>query len=95
MVWLLLRGRVAMGPETRFDDRFRYRLPRICAASAFMGLVLWAVAGATQDAFAMRGIRYAALIALILVGGISYFGAGHTIGAFRLAEFKAALRRNR
>lgn len=95
MVWLLLRGRVGMGAETSFDDRFRHRLPRICGASAFMGLVLWAVAGVAQDAFAMDGIRYAALIALILVGGISYFGAGHAIGAFRIAEFKAALRRNR
>ncbi len=93
MVWLLLRGRAGMGAETRFDDRFRHRLPRICIASGIMGGVLWSVAWVGADALNTPGLRYLALLTLIAAGAVSYFGAGQIIGAFRLAEFKAALRR--
>ncbi len=93
MVWLLLRGRAGMGAETLFDDRFRHRLPRICIASGIMGGVLWSVAWVGADALNTPGLRYLALLTLIAAGAVSYFGAGQIIGAFRLAEFKAALRR--
>ena len=37
--------------------------------------------------------RSAALAALVAVGIVSYFGIGQIIGAFRLSEFKAAMKR--
>jgi len=35
----------------------------------------------------------AAMGRLVGIGGVTYFGTGQMIGAFRLAEFKAAVRR--
>jgi putative peptidoglycan lipid II flippase len=40
-----------------------------------------------------RWWRGLALLILLSVAAISYFGVGHLIGAFKLSEFKAALRR--
>jgi len=31
---------------------------------------------------------------LVLSGAVSYFGAGTLVGAFRLSDFKSALRQN-
>lgn len=93
MVWLLLRGRGNMGDETHFDDRFRRRIPRICVASAIMGVALWLLAWVGADALHSAGVRYMALALLITAGAVSYFGSGHAIGAFRLSEFKSSLKR--
>ena len=38
-------------------------------------------------------LTYGALLGLVVSGIISYFGIGHLIGAFALAEFKRSLRR--
>jgi putative peptidoglycan lipid II flippase len=43
----------------------------------------------------MHGLRYLALAALVLLGALSYFGIGTLIGAFRISDFRAALRRQR
>ena len=34
-----------------------------------------------------------ALLILIAIGAVTYFGIGHLIGAFRIGEFRHALRR--
>ena len=39
------------------------------------------------------GWRYLALLVLIVVAAVSYFCLGHVLGAFKLSEFKRALRR--
>ncbi|WP_050929100.1 murein biosynthesis integral membrane protein MurJ [Aestuariivita boseongensis] len=93
MVWLLWRGTRAMGDVARFDDRFRARLPRIVAASVLMGLALWGMSVWLAPVLAQAGLRWLGLLALILAGMAVYFSVGHLIGAFRLGEFRRALRR--
>ena len=88
-------GARAMGIEARFDDRLRRRLPRIIAAAAVMGAALWAMALALAPWLETEGWRYGALAALVLGGSLVYGLAGVAIGAFRLSEFRNALRRQR
>ena len=93
MVVMLMRGARNMGGAAEFDDRFKRRIVRIVLAAIGMGAVLWVVAAAMVPFFAGGAVRYAALLFLVAVGVVSYFGIGHLIGAFRLSEFRAALRR--
>ena len=93
MVWQLWRGSRAMGDAASFDDRFRRRLPRIIAASAVMGVVLWGLAWALSGALVAPGVRTLALLGLVLAGIAVYFGTAMGIGAMSLPELKAALRR--
>ncbi len=93
MVWLLFRGARRFGEVARFDDRFRKRLWRIMLASALMGAVLWAVWVAMIPLFGTSGLRWIALLVLISIGSLSYFGFGQLLGAFRMSELRAAIRR--
>ena len=93
MVALLAIGTRPMGDVARFDTRFHGRIWRIIAASVAMGGVLWGAMVVMTPFFAMAGWRYLALLGLILIGIISYFGIGQIIGAFRLGEFKRAFQR--
>lgn len=93
MVWLLWRGSRAMGAAAEWDDRFRRRLWRICGASALMGVVLFGGAALLGPFLATPMIRYAALALLVAIGMAAYFGFGQLLGAFRLAEFRRAVRR--
>ncbi len=94
MVWQLWRGSRRMGQEAQFDDRFKQRLPRIVAASAFMGVVLWGAAWVLTPYLHLPHWRYFALLALCAAGIVSYFGSGTVFGAFRLADFAALRRRS-
>ncbi len=94
MVWQLWRGAQPMGPEAQFDTRMKQRFPRIAAASAAMGAVLWGGAELLAPALALHGWRYAALAVLIAAGMAVYGAAGLALGAFRKSDF-AALRRQR
>jgi putative peptidoglycan lipid II flippase len=93
MVWLLWRGSRNMGDAADFDARFKSRLPRIIAASAVMGLVLGALGAAMAPFFDIPTWRYLALLVLITAGIVTYFGTGQMIGAFKLAEFRRAMKR--
>ncbi len=93
MVWQLWRGSRAMGDAARFDDRMCSRLPRIVLASLAMGAVLWGMTLVVGPWLGISGVRYIALLVLILVGIISYFGIGMLIGAFRITDFRSALHR--
>lgn len=93
MVWLLFRGARPFGDVARFDDRFRRRLWRIIVAALIMGAVLWFAALWLNPFILMPGLRWIALLVLIGIGAVVYFGVGHLIGAFRLSEFRRALRR--
>lgn len=93
MVALLSIGARSMGEVARYDTRFHARIWRIIAASLAMGVVLWGAMVVMTPFFAMAGWRYLALLGLIGVGIISYFGIGQMIGAFRLGEFKRAFQR--
>ncbi len=94
MVGLLIIGARRMGEEARFDDRFKHRAWRIIAASAGMGIVLFAAIHLFGWAFHVPGWRYLALMLLILVAAVTYFLLGRLIGAFKVSEFKTALRRS-
>lgn len=93
MVVQLWLGSRSMGESVRLDDGLRARAPRIAAASAFMGLCLWAGALALGPVLHMAAWRYLALAALVVLGMVSYFGSGALFGAFRLNDFRAAVRR--
>jgi len=93
MLAQLAWGARSMGGAARFDARMRARLGRIVAAAAVMGAVLWAVATLMAPLLAAPGLRSLALLVLIGIGIVSYFGAGFAIGAFRWAELRGALRR--
>ncbi len=93
MVVMLMRGARNMGAAAAFDARFQSRLWRIVIAALAMGAVLWLMARAMEPFFAGGAERYLALLGLVLIGMVSYFGIGHLIGAFRLSEFRRALRR--
>ncbi|WP_375229817.1 murein biosynthesis integral membrane protein MurJ [Roseobacter sp. S98] len=93
MVLLLQTGARQYGEVARFDDRFRQRIWRMVVASVVMALVLWSAASILNPFLGMPWWRALALAALIGIGVLVYFGMGQLIGAFRIAEFRAALRR--
>ncbi len=93
MVVMLLLGGRRLGEVARFDARFRRRLWRICAASAIMGFAMWGTLILLGPLFGQSGLRYLALLILLCVGALSYAGAGQALGAFRMSEFRNALRR--
>ncbi|WP_171234920.1 murein biosynthesis integral membrane protein MurJ [Ruegeria sp. HKCCA6837] len=94
MVVLLAIGARNMGDEARFDDRFKQRAGRIVLASIGMGAVLYIALQAFGWTLGVPGWRYLALLVLIMVAATSYFGLGQLMGAFKLSEFKRALRRS-
>jgi putative peptidoglycan lipid II flippase len=95
MVGQLWWGSRKMGDVAHFDARFKQRLPRIVAASALMGAVLWAAAWAMAPWLHLHLWRYPALLALCSLGIVTYFGSGTAIGAFRLSDFTALRRGGR
>ena len=92
-VFLLWRGSRQMGDAAEFDQRFRQRLGRIIAAAIGMGVILWIANAVMTPFFGIATIRYGALAILVGIGIGSYFGIGQMIGAFKLHEFRRALRR--
>ena len=93
MVVLLVRGARTMGEAAKFDVRFKQRLVRIIFAALGMGLILLLAAITMKPFFGIPTVRYLALLVLVIIGIISYFGIGHLIGAFKLSEFRRNLRR--
>lgn len=92
MVAQLGFGARKFGEVTRLDTRFKARIWRIIFAAVAMGAVLVAANLALTPLFE-GAMRYAALLVLVTLGIISFFGFGQLFGAFRLAEFKSAVRR--
>ncbi|UWQ99131.1 murein biosynthesis integral membrane protein MurJ [Rhodobacteraceae bacterium S2214] len=95
MVGQLWWGARGMGKSAQFDARFKRRIWRIIVAACLMGVVLFGVAWALQPLLAAGGLRMIGLLILVVAGIVSYFAIGQIIGAFRLAEFKAAMRRSK
>jgi putative peptidoglycan lipid II flippase len=95
MVAQLWLGTRRLGAVAMLDPRLRQRLPRILLASALMGAALWVYASAAAPLFAAPQLRLLALVGLLALGIVSYFGLGHALGAFRLADFRGATRRRR
>lgn len=91
MVILLWRGSRNMGTAVELDDRLRRRIWRIVAASAGLGVLLWAGNIALAPVFAIT--RPGALALLILGGTAGYFVLSQLLDAFRLSELRQAMRR--
>ncbi|WP_339637693.1 murein biosynthesis integral membrane protein MurJ [uncultured Sulfitobacter sp.] len=86
-------GARRFGDAAKFDARFHKRIWRILMASAAMGVALWLGNAALQPMLGLPWWRGLALVLLTAIGAVSYFGIGQLIGAFRLSEFKSAMRR--
>jgi putative peptidoglycan lipid II flippase len=86
-------GARRFGAAAKFDARFHKRIWRILIASAAMGVALWLGNAALQPMLGLPWWRGLALVMLLAIAAISYFGIGQLIGAFRLSEFKSAMRR--
>lgn len=93
MVAQLGFGARRFGAVTQLDSRFKRRIWRICLASVGMGFLLWLANLALSPLFVSGGWRYLALAILVVLGMLGYFGLGALIGAFRLSDFRSALRR--
>lgn len=93
MVWLLAVGARSMGDVARFDARFYKRIWRILFASLAMGVVLWSGNVMLSGALGVPYWRALALAVLIGVGMGSYAVFGQMLGAFRMSELRATLRR--
>lgn len=93
MVVLLVNGTRTMGEAAKFDARLKKRLGRVIVASIAMGVILIIAATTMQPYFGIATVRYVALLALVVIGVVSYFGIGHLVGAFKISEFRRNLRR--
>lgn len=94
MVLLLAIGARGLGDVARFDARFRKRTWRIVLASVIMGAVLYVAQHFAGWIFDVPRWRYLALFGMILLGAVTYFGAGQMLGALRLGEIRRAVRRS-
>ena len=94
MVGQLWWGARGMGIAAQFDDRFKTRIWRIVVASLLMGGVLVVLNILLTPLLSTPTVRYGALTVLVAVGIASYFVIGQKIGAFRISEFKSAMRRS-
>lgn len=93
MVLLLWFGSRGMGQAAQLDARFHRRIWRIVVASCAMGFILWGIAALLSPYFHASPMRYAVLGLLVVIGIIAYFAIGQVMGAFKLGEFRRALRR--
>lgn len=93
-VLLLWRGARGFGDAASPDQQLATRLPRLIFASIVMGAAIWFGADILADALATPGLRWAALLGLVAVGGAIYGAAALAFRAISLADLKAAVRRN-
>lgn len=93
MYALLAIGARGFGDAARVDARFRRRIWRIVAASLVMGAALWFANLQLGPLLIVPWWRGLGLLILMGIGAVAYFGAGQMLGAFKLSEFKAAMRR--
>ncbi len=94
MVALLRTGTRSFGEVATFDTRLRRRIWRMVLASAIMGAVLWIATAVLNPFLGIPWWRGLALTVLVGTGMLAYGLAGQALGAFRMAEFKAAFRRS-
>ncbi|MHA1530051.1 MAG: murein biosynthesis integral membrane protein MurJ [Alphaproteobacteria bacterium] len=88
---LLWRASRRFGDEVAIDARLAARWPRILAAALAMGALVLGLAEA-QAAF-LPGWRVSGLALIVVAGTVAYAAAAAALGAFRLAEVRAAVSR--
>ena len=83
VAWLAVA--LARRGHLQFDAQIRHRLPRMLLAAIVMAVVLYFAADPLlHEAEQVRGLKWAALSALITIGGVAYAVAGQVTGAFDL-----------
>jgi putative peptidoglycan lipid II flippase len=93
---LLLAATLIRRGHHRVDRQLLHRLPRICAAAVLMGAVVWVLSQELDGWFDGRlGLQIVALAALVLAGLATFFGSALLVGAVRLSEVRAMIRRER
>lgn len=92
-VVLLWRGARAFGDAAAPDTRLITRMPRLILASVVMGTAVWFGAEILAEALATSGLRWAALLGLVAVGGAIYGASALAFGAASVADLKAGMRR--
>ncbi len=95
MYAMLAVGARGFGDAARVDARFRKRIWRIIAASLLMGVALWFFNIQLSALLSLPWWRGLGLLILMVIGDLVYFGSCQMLGAFKLSEFKAAMRRGR
>jgi putative peptidoglycan lipid II flippase len=93
---LLLGLRLQRLNHFHFDARSKKRLPPIVLSSLFMGGVLLSASWVLRANFAEDSHFIDSLWGLLLVVGagiLSYFSIAQAIGAFKISELKAAIKR--
>jgi putative peptidoglycan lipid II flippase len=93
---LLLGLRLQLLNHFHFDARSKKRLPLIVLSSLFMGGVLLSASWVLRGNFAEDSHFIRSLWGLLLVVGagiLSYFSIAQAIGAFKISELKAAIKR--
>lgn len=93
MVGQLWWGSRDMGDAAKFDARFYTRVVRIILAALAMGAILMGFAMLLSTVLSLPTWRYLGLAVLVATGIASYFSIGQLLGAFRLSEFRNAMRR--
>jgi len=90
MLWLGTRN---MGEAAKFDTRFFKTVPKIILASAIMGLIVILTQQFLGDALYTKGLRYMALLALVISGAATYGIALLGLKAYSLKEIRAMVKR--
>jgi len=93
MTCMLWFGTRSMGEAARFDTRFFKTVPKIILASAIMGLTVILAQQILGDALYTKGLRYMALLALVISGAATYGIALLGLKAYSLQEIKAIVKR--
>ena len=93
MVVLLWVGRKKMGAAAEFDAQLKRRIWRIIFASVIMGAALWGLQIALGPMFARAGADILGLVILVIGGTVIYFVTAQFVGAMRIQELRAAMRR--
>ena len=90
MVLQLAIGAGRFGDVARLDARFKSKIWRITVAALAMGGALYALADRFAAALSADGLRYLALLGLVMAGMTVYFGVAHVIGGLNLKELRRA-----
>ncbi len=95
MVWQLWAGSRDIGQAAQLDAQLKRRLWRIVLAAVLMGGALHGLHLMLAGMLVQSGLRYLALLALILGGAAVYLSVAQAIGAMNLGELRTALKRSR
>ncbi len=93
---ILLGLRLHQLGHFQFDERCKKRLPLIVLSSVFMAGVLLSTTWVLRDNFTEQAHFFHSIWGLVLVMGagiLSYFSIAQAIGAFKISELKAAMKR--